>query len=370
MTEDRSTQPAESGRLAVALLSLAAAGIHFAVMADHFAEALVFGLFFAAVAWAQVLWAVAILTRPGRLVWLIGLLGNLSVIALWAMSRTDGVPIGPEPWTPEAVAAPDLLCTVLELAIVVSCAIWLVRDGRTERAGRTESRRVLEPVTALVFGVFLAVITSVAVAAAPEHEHAESGASHDHGEQAGSHAADGHGGHVMVGGSGEPDMAQVAIVRQAMRRYEDIRVARAEGWEQEHRDWPELGAHFYRSGDWDGAAPAQPGLRLRDPEYLMYSRLLTGKWKLVAVAYVFDQDRYPEPPTGLTGALYHQHIWNCKVDGDELEEEDWGVVSREECEIMGGVWAPGGVWMTHVWLVNNPVGIFAETNPRLTNITA
>jgi hypothetical protein len=153
-----------------------------------------------------------------------------------------------------------------------------------------------------------------------------------------------------------------------MRKYQDIRVARAEGWQQEHQDWPEVGAHFYRNGDWNGAFPARPGLHPRDPEYLMYSRFLTGRWKLVAVAYVLDQARYPQPPTRLTGATYHQHVWNCTADGDELEEEDWGVITRDECDIMGGVWSPGGVWMTHVWLVNNHNGIFAETNPRLTQL--
>jgi hypothetical protein len=35
---------------------------------------------------------------------------------------------------------------------------------------------------------------------------------------------------------------------------------------------------------------------------------------------------------------------------------------------MGGVSSSGRVWMAHVWLVNNPNGIFAETNPRLTKL--
>jgi hypothetical protein len=134
---------------------------------------------------------------------------------------------------------------------------------------------------------------------------------------------------------------------------------------KEHQDWPELGAHFARGADWDGAFPDQPAVDLEQPEFLMYSRFLTGRWKLVAVAYVVDQERYPEPPADLTGALYHEHVWNCIDDGEELEEEDWGVISEEECAIMGGKWSPGGVWMTHVWLVDNPLGIFAETNPTL-----
>jgi hypothetical protein len=172
-----------------------------------------------------------------------------------------------------------------------------------------------------------------------------------------------------VGGSGEPDLSQIAMIRTAMKPYRDVHVATAEGWRKEHQDWPEIGAHFYRESDWgDDSFPVEAGEDLLHPEYLMYSKFLTGTWKLVAVAYVVDQALYPEPPTDLTGAIYHEHVWNCIADGEELEEEDWGVISPEECDIMGGEWSPGGVWMTHVWLVDNPNGIFAETNPTLTTL--
>ena len=164
-----------------------------------------------------------------------------------------------------------------------------VRDGRTT-PDRTERRRVLEPATALVFGVFLAVITSVAVAAAPEHEHSASEAPHSSRRQAGPacgrwtwRPCDGRWIRRAGHGTGEHRSTGHAPIRGHPRCPDH-------GWQQEHQDWPELGAHFYRSNDWDGAFPAKTGLRLRDPEYLMYSRFLTGKWKLVAVAYVFDQD--------------------------------------------------------------------------------
>jgi hypothetical protein len=357
-----STRPARSPAVALALTSLAASGIHFAVMADHFAEAFVFGLFFAVVAWAQALWAVAVVVAPVRIVLTSGIIGNLAVIAVWAMSRTVGVPLGPEPWTPESIGPADLLCGVLEGAIVLGCVL-LLRHDMADATPDQDRRAVVALPALLAFGVALAVGTSVAIAASPEHEHAEAGHSH-----AAEHTASSHDGHVLVGGNGEPDLTQIAVIRHAMRKYLDVRDARAAGWEQEHRDWPELGAHFARNSDWDGSFPARPGLRIRQPEFLMYSRYLTGHWKLVAVAYVFDQALYPQPPKGLVGAQYHQHAWNCIKNGDELEEEDWGVLSREECKIMRGVWSPGGVWMTHVWLVGNPDGIFAATNPRLTKL--
>jgi hypothetical protein len=177
------------------------------------------------------------------------------------------------------------------------------------------------------------------------------------------HAA--HDGHQPVGVAGEPDPEQLASISAAMARYRDVDEAYAAGWVQEHPDWPGTGAHFYRDGDWAGAVPARPELDPLDPEFLMYSQLRTGDWELVAVAYVVDQARYPEPPDDLHGAVFHEHVWTCVVDGEELEEDEVGPISRDECRAMDGEWDPGGVWMTHVWFIENPDGVFAEENPEL-----
>jgi hypothetical protein len=237
-------------------------------------------------------------------------------------------------------------------------------------------------VPSIAFGLSVVLVTSVAIASiGSEHGHGHghveaSGTTHEHTAAAADEHADAdahegeasHDGHVLVGGNGEPDMAQIAFIRDAMREYRDVRVAFADGWHKEHVDFPGTGSHFVRDEDWTGPGPARPEIDLGDPEFLMYSKFLTGSWKLVAVAYVVDQALYPEPPPTLHGATYHEHVWNCIQDGEELEEEDWGVLSREECDFLGGVWSPGGVWMTHVWLVPNPNGIFAEENPTLTNL--
>jgi hypothetical protein len=356
VTPERTEGPERAWHVALALCSLAAAGIHFAVIGDHFEEHVAFGLFFAVVAWGQALWAVGILLFPGRGLLVAGLAGNLVVVVTWVVSRTVGVPIGPEPWTAEAIGAADLVSTILELVIVVGCGLELGRRSavETRRVGRV-------PALALVLS--LAVLSTAAIATGSGHTHVRNaGAGHDHGDLA-SADAEGHT-HRLVG-SGEVDLRQIALVRAAMRKYRDVHVAFEEGWRSEHEDWPEIGSHFYRNRDWDGSFPARPGLDIEDPEFLMYSKLLTGKWKLVAVAYVVDQARYAEPPTELRGAIYHEHVWNCIDDGEELEEEDWGVISKDECAIMGGIWSPGGVWMTHVWLIDNPNGIFAEENPAL-----
>ncbi len=342
----------------LALMSLAAAAIHFAVTGDHAQEHVAFGLFFLVVAWAQALWAGATVVRPRRWLFTAGIAGNAAIVAVWAASRTVGVPIGPHPWTPEAAATADVVSTILELGIVAGCVARLARGVHPERA-----RHAGRAPIALAFGIVL--VASAAMTTVGSHGHGPGPTTHAH--DATGASADGHedDGHHLAGGSGEPDLFQIATIRDATREYHDVHVALEDGWRKEHPDWPETGAHFYLPATIDGPY-VDPGDHLAEPEYLMYSKFLTGRWKLVAVAYFVDQADYPEPPVGLTGATYHEHAWNCIVDDEELEEEDWGVISREECEIMEGTWSPGGVWMTHVWLVDNPNGIFAEENPLLT----
>jgi hypothetical protein len=368
---------ASSWQIGLALTSLAAGAIHFAVTGDHFQEGVAFGVFFAALAWAQALWAVGVLMMPSRLLIAAGVAGNLAVVAIWAVSRTTGLPFGPAAGTAEPVGVADVAATILELIIVTGAGVLLGHRALIE-GRRVRLSRAL-PLTVAVMGVTSAAIFAGADHSHvdPAHEHAAEPHAHDqhaesghgaHGHGAHGHGAHGHGahGHHMVGGSGEPDPAQIARIRQAMQDYRQVATAAAAGWEQAHRDLPRIGSHYYRGGDWNGPFPTRSGLDIGDPEFLMYSKLLTGEWQLVAVAYVVDQAEHAKPPTVLTGAVYHEHSWNCVANGEELEADEWGVVSRRACRALDGRWAPGGVWMTHVWLVDNPNGVFAETNPVLT----
>jgi hypothetical protein len=43
---------------------------------------------------------------------------NSAVIAVWIVSRTIGLPIGPHPWQPEAIGLLDLFATGFEVALV------------------------------------------------------------------------------------------------------------------------------------------------------------------------------------------------------------------------------------------------------------
>lgn len=108
------------GRLAVAAASAGAGVVHAAVCPEHFREATSFGLFFAIAAAAQIGWAGLHLRRPSRSLWLVGAAGNAAVIVLWALTRTVGLPLGPEPGTAEALGRADVLAVLLEVVVVAA----------------------------------------------------------------------------------------------------------------------------------------------------------------------------------------------------------------------------------------------------------
>src|SRR5215210_5714038 len=131
---------------------LVGAAIHAAVIDAHFREWAPEGVFFIGLGLVQAGLAVAVLLRPSRLVaWAIIDVG-MAAAGLWAVTRTLGLPVGPEPGEVEAVGVADVLCTVTEIAAAGIALIWARRSGvRTA----TVLRR---PVSArLAFVAFVAV---------------------------------------------------------------------------------------------------------------------------------------------------------------------------------------------------------------------
>ena len=115
---------------AVAILSGVAAGIHVGVAPEHFAEWWGFGLFFVLCAEVQLGWALLLGRAGGNRILAVGLVGSLFLVAVWALSRTSGMPFGPEPGVPEEIGVPDLASVALELVTVGACAWALVAPTR------------------------------------------------------------------------------------------------------------------------------------------------------------------------------------------------------------------------------------------------
>ena len=99
--------------------TLVTAGIHAAMVPPHLREGLAPALFFLGCTLAQLGWAERALRRPTPTWLLLGTAGNLAVVAVWAVSRTVGLP-GREavgPWDVTAVACEVVAATACLLAV-------------------------------------------------------------------------------------------------------------------------------------------------------------------------------------------------------------------------------------------------------------
>jgi MFS family permease len=117
-----------------AALSLLAALIHLWVTPEHFEEWWGYGAFFLVAAASQVLYAPLVLVWPTRIVLLLGIAGNLTIVALYFLTRTVGIPLfGPGAGEVEGVGFIDLCATTSEVGIAVALGATLLRETAPER---------------------------------------------------------------------------------------------------------------------------------------------------------------------------------------------------------------------------------------------
>jgi hypothetical protein len=154
---------AEPLLLGAALFSAASAAIHFAVVHEHLDEYPAFGLAFIVMGWFQFAWAARVVARPTRRLALAGAVGNGLIMGCWALSRTFGLPIGPEHWTPEAVGTADVISTILEGLVVAGAIMFLSASTNARIVPMRAVRAAI--VTAAIVAISL---TSVALAAPME----------------------------------------------------------------------------------------------------------------------------------------------------------------------------------------------------------
>lgn len=115
-----------------ALLIAAAGAIHFAVAPMHFREFALYGVFFVGLGLVQVGLGAALLARPNRRLIAIAAAANISVIGLWVITRTVGLPLAPVPWQAEEIGFTDVTATLLE-SISSLLAVLLLRTPKRPR---------------------------------------------------------------------------------------------------------------------------------------------------------------------------------------------------------------------------------------------
>jgi hypothetical protein len=162
-TEEYGAQTRRSGGVAIddsvflaVVLSWVAALIHVVAAFDHAGESISHAIFFVLLALAQLAWGIVVYRNGGGAAILtVGAVGSVMVVVLWIVSRTSGLPFGPEQWEPEPVGINDVLASGNELilALIVACHFGASRGSAlARRAGAG----------AAAAGIFLIVLGAAA----------------------------------------------------------------------------------------------------------------------------------------------------------------------------------------------------------------
>jgi hypothetical protein len=371
-------------RWLLAALSLGAGVIHFAVSGDHYELSWAHGTFFAVVAWLQLSWAVAVVLRPTRWLLTAGALLNAGILGVWAMSRVWGVPVGPDPWTPENVTWADGLSSALELGIVVLALVVLVRPAVAQHKLRPA---VAVPVVGIA-GLGVAVISSLAFtpALASSHDHHAAAGGED---KNGSVAAASHHTHgpttlngQKVKGVKAEDVAaeeqpnqpldaatratlktQVSAARDYALRYPTVADATAAGFRLAGGFAPGSGAHYITYGGMTGPGEFDPTKALS----LIYDGTSPTSQVIGLMYYGMSQDA----PEGFAGPNdhWHRHSNTCIKAGPGGIEVPYPAdqdVTEAQCSAVQGSLLKTTGYMVHAWVVpswESPLGVFSHDNP-------
>jgi hypothetical protein len=106
-------------------LSLLAALAHALAAPSHLAEWWAYGAFFVTTVLGQAGFAALVLVRQQTWLLLAGITGNLAIVGMYVLSRTNGVPLGPHGGHVEAAGVLDVTCTACELGVVAACVALL-----------------------------------------------------------------------------------------------------------------------------------------------------------------------------------------------------------------------------------------------------
>lgn len=162
--------------------------------------------------------------------------------------------------------------------------------------------------------------------------------------------------------------AQIAIVRDSVRRYADFETARREGWTKFGGDSPLMGEHYSldpkRGGiDYVGAMP----LDFRRPSNLMYT-LIDGRRVLTGVSFNVRIAPGEPLPAGFAGPAdrWHVHDFPAAIAA-ALQDRPvlrWAANTFLPPHLVGKGDGRGRLAMAHVWTgpIDNPDGPFAHHN--------
>ncbi len=359
----------------LAALSAGAAAIHFAVTFEHFSEYVLYGVFFLIIAWAQLIWAAVVVWRPSRLWLWLGIAGNALILVVYLASRSTGLPIGPDKVTTERVGGLDVVCALLEVALIAGCAALLWRPSLADRPVRRRGAFAATATLLAVPAVVIAATTAVMTPgwAGPEGPAGMASGSPGSGSSASSASSASSGMGDMGFTSGLPDMkmygstapptaAQVIAAGQLIKetdaslaRYQNASAALAAGFTYILRTNGE--EHLL----YDGSNPGYAGLNPQDPSSLVYAINVPHHAPILLGAMYIEQDNTNGPQVGGSLTRWHSHLTVC--DNSKPTIAGFGVQLRGTCN--PATWTDRYTeQMLHVWVVPYPGGPFSDDLSR------
>ena len=176
-------------RILLVATQFGAAAVHAAVVREHLDHWPTAGLFFVLLAVAGFAVGTALLRRVDALRLLAALALSVGPLLVWLVSRTAGLPFGPEAGVPEQVGLTDAAACLLELAGVGAALILLrpaprLRDRALPAAAQLAGLGLVAAVT--VVGLTSAAVVHPAHAEDSPHGHVGSG--HGSGVEIGEHS--------------------------------------------------------------------------------------------------------------------------------------------------------------------------------------
>lgn len=368
---------------ALSALSIGAAVIHFAVTFEHFQEYTLYGVFFLIISWAQLIWPAGLFWRPARwrerprkrrweTLWLgLGLAGNAIVLGIYVVSRTAGLPFGPDLHHPESAGALDVVSCVLEALLIAGCAALLWRPSLADRPVRRRSGFAALAATAAVPALVIAATSAVmtpgwagpegpagmasAMTPSPASSAAATAAAPGMGDMG---TTDGLPDMKMYGSTAPPTAGQVVAAAQLVKatdtslaKYRNVRAALAAGYTYVLRTNGE--EHLL----YDGGNPAYAGLNPQAPSSLVYATDVPHHAPILLGAMYIMPGPQNGPQVGGSLTRWHAHLTSCQ-DGKPTIA-GFGVQLRGTCN--PSRWHDTYTsQMLHVWVVPYPGGVFSD----------
>ena len=144
-----------------AMLSVASGLVHVAAVPEHWANYRIAALFFIGLGVFQVAWAALVLGRPSRLLYGAGAAASLGTIAVWAVSRTSGLPFGPFAGIAERAGRADVISTLFEEALVIALILLAYGVGERRRSGRPRYRAAIGAILGVTGSLTLWAVTGL-----------------------------------------------------------------------------------------------------------------------------------------------------------------------------------------------------------------